>query len=127
MLVIGRHEHREWHLLDADGIHDLEAVEAWHLDVEKHEIRCLLLDLADGVETVERFVHDLERGCIHEKRAHEKACRLFVIDDQRSPATRRAHGTTHARTAAAGCRSGSSTRTVVPDGRATSVRRLAPP
>ena len=52
VLIVGGHEDHERHALAADRLDDLEAVHVRHLDVEKHQLRRMILDGRHGLLAV---------------------------------------------------------------------------
>src|SRR6185312_8240554 len=52
VLVVRGHEDHRRHALCSNGVDDGKAVGAWHLHVEKHQIRFLLANEGDGLSPI---------------------------------------------------------------------------
>ena len=67
----------------ADRLDDLEPVEAGHLDVEKHEVRRVLLDRADRLFTVAALRDDLNILFGRKQARQTFPCEWLVVHDHR--------------------------------------------
>ena len=79
VLVVGRDKDQT--RLRADQFGHFEAVQARHLDVEKHQFRLQFRDGLDGVEAVGALGHDLDIVVARQVFAQHAARQQFVIDD----------------------------------------------
>src|SRR6201996_2266052 len=87
MLFIGGKEDDPRHALMRECAQNVEAIHAWHLDVEKRNIRRLLKNGRHGGASVSAFSNDCNVGEFTQPENHAAACEGFVVNDQN------AHGT----------------------------------
>jgi hypothetical protein len=69
-------------VLDANRLHDREAVELWHLNVEEDEIRHPFLDGGHGIATVPGFADDVDIRIRREQCAKSLARHSLVVDNE---------------------------------------------
>lgn len=84
VFVVRRDEHDDRHVIGADLLQDVEAVLAWHLDVEQQEVRRMFGHRTDRRIAVCGFAHDLDVRMFGEQRSHPPTRERFVIDDERA-------------------------------------------
>jgi len=72
---------RDFELALDEPLENAEAIEAGHLDVEEDEVRVVLLDQINSVETVFALGKEMDFGEGFEKEGELFAGGLFVVDD----------------------------------------------
>src|SRR5262249_2838461 len=66
-------------------IEDTESVEAWHLNIEKHDVRLCFLDHLHSRRTVAGFAGNFDFIAVRREQARETVARFtFIVDDERA-------------------------------------------
>src|SRR5437899_7016072 len=82
--VVRGHEHDDRHRIGTDRLENFKAVQLRHLDVEKDQVRFLLLNRPNGLASVRAFTHQLNLRPVRQQLPEPAAPELLVIDNDRA-------------------------------------------
>src|SRR5690349_18824696 len=91
MLVVGRNEYRDRHMLGADLSHDIEAVATRHLIVEKHDVGMQLPNRVDRRVAVSGHADDVDVRMFAQQTRDALAAEELIVDDQYAKTLRGRH------------------------------------
>lgn len=84
VLVERRDENHDRQRTRHKTLHDTEAIDAWHLDIEQEQVGTELLYRAKRRRTVSAFAYDLDARMLAQQTAKPLPGEWFVINDKRA-------------------------------------------